>query len=130
VGFGQSWRMFSNPQTTPSQLWIELDSGNGFTPIYVSRSSEHVWRHSFFEHHRIRKLLGRIGRGGKDSAYEALADWIAKRAFGDYPQAKRVRVRSYTWTTPAPDASGPNVGEFRKGKYHHEKLFVRKEVAP
>src|SRR5690606_3515630 len=101
LGFGQSWRMFSNPQTTPSRLWVELDEGSGFEPIYVSRSTQHTWRQGFFEHHRIRKLLGRIGRGGRDGAYNSLAGWVAKRAFDEHPQAQTVRRRIYTWTTPS-----------------------------
>lgn len=132
LGFGQSWRMFSNPQTTPSRLWLEVDDGHGFEPIYVSRSSEHTWRRSFFEHHRVRKLLGRIGRGGRDAAYESLARWVAKRAFQDYPNAARVRVRTYVWATPGADAQPqfsdqPEFGR-HKGKFDHELVFTREGV--
>jgi len=129
LGFGQSWRMFSNPQTTPSRLWVELDEGSGFEPIYVSRSTQHTWRQGFFEHHRIRKLLGRIGRGGRDGAYNSLAGWVAKRAFDEHPQAQTVRLRIYTWTTPSGSAEPgftepPEFGR-RKGKFRHERVFTR-----
>lgn len=125
VGFGQSWRMFSNPQTTPSQLWVEVDTGKGFSPIYVSRSSEHIWRRPLFDHHRVRKLLGRIGRGGKDEAYVAFSARIAKHALADFPDAKRVRTRIFTWTTPSPNASSPDPAQFRRGKFRHERTFNR-----
>jgi len=131
LGFGQSWRMFSNPQTTPSRLWVEIDDGNGFEAIYVARSTQHTWQQPFFEHHRVRKLLGRIGRGGRDAAYNALASWVAKRAFREYPQASKVRVRIYTWTTPGADSEpqfsdSPEFGR-RKGKFRHELVFAREE---
>lgn len=129
VGFGQSWRMFSNPQTTPSQLWIEVDTGDGFNPIYVSRSGEHVWRRSLFDHHRVRKLLGRIGRGGKDEAYVALSARVAKQAFVDYADAKRVRTRIFTWTTPSAKTGAPEPGELRRGTFRHERTFNR-ETSP
>lgn len=132
LGFGQSWRMFSNPQTTPSRLWIEADSGNGFSPLYVSRSREHTWHRQFFEHHRVRKLFGRIGRGGRDEAYVALARWTARRAFRELPAAQRVRVRMYTWATagPGPAPNVPNEPEFgrSRGKFRHEQVFERNEV--
>lgn len=128
LGFAQSWRMFSNPQTTPSRLWVEVDEGHGFEPIYVSRSDVHTWRRSFFEHHRLRKLLGRIGRGGKDAAYDALAAWIADRALLDHPTAEHVRVRVETWSTPAP-GSPPlrNSGE-RRGEFRMEHRYDRPEA--
>ncbi len=131
LGFGQSWRMFSNPQTTPSRLWVEADEGGGFAPIYVSRSSQHTWHAAFFEHHRVRKLLGRIGRGGRDAAYEALAAWTAKRVFEEYPRASRVRIRIYTWSTPGPEDAPrfSDVTEFGRkgGKFRHELTFDRGE---
>jgi hypothetical protein len=132
LGFGQSWRMFSNPQTTPSRLWVEVDDGEGYAPIYVSRSHVHTWRQPFFEHHRVRKLLGRIGRGGRDAAYGALAAWIARRAFEEYPSAAQVRVRIYTWTTPSAAAEPrfsdqPEFGR-RKGKFRHELVFTRENA--
>lgn len=131
VGFGQGWRMFSNPQTTPSRLWVEVDEGSGFRPIYVSRSQERTWRRSFFEHHRIRKLLGRIGRGGGDAAYAALSKRIAQWAFADRPHAKRVRVRTYTWRTPSPAEPSrfSDAPEFARkgGKFRLAHVFTRSE---
>lgn len=130
LGFAQSWRMFSNPQTTPSRLWVEVDVGQGFEPIYVSRSDLHTWRRSFFEHHRLRKLLGRIGRGGKDGAYDALAAWIAKRAFLDHPMAADVRVRVETWSTPTPESPPPWGAAQQQGEFRMERRFARPESFP
>jgi hypothetical protein len=129
VGFGQSWRMFSNPQTTPSQLWVEMDTGSGFSPIYVSRSNDHTWRRSLFDHHRVRKLLGRIGRGGKDEAYVALSARVAKHAFADFPNAKRVRTRIFTWATPPANTSAPQPEQLCRGTFRHERTFNR-ETSP
>jgi hypothetical protein len=99
LGFTQSWRMFSNPQTSPSRLWVELDGGSGFEPLFVLGSTQHDWHREFFEHHRIRKLLGRIGRAGRAPEYEALGKWLARKAARDFPAAKALRVSVYTWKT-------------------------------
>ena len=130
LGFAQSWRMFSNPQTTPSRLWVELDEGQDFEPIYVSRSAKHTWRQTFFEHHRLRKLLGRIGRGGKDSAYDALAAWVAKRAFLDHPAALRVRVRIETWTTPPPESTSSLGADAPQGEFRLEHVYRHPGPSP
>lgn len=116
LGFVQSWKMFSNPQTSPSRLWIELDSGRGFTPLFVVGSDEHTWRRDFFAHHRIRKLLGRIGRAGRAPEYKALCNWIAKAAAQDFPRAQAVRVSMYTWSTRPPNEDYKQVVEPEFGR--------------
>lgn len=127
LGFVQSWKMFTNPQTSPSRLWVELDTGKGFTPLFVVGSDEHTWRRDFFQHHRIRKLLGRIGRAGRSHEYNALGNWLARAAAHDFPRAKALRVSVYTWKTQSPDEDYELVPdpEFGRpgGRFERSKTF-------
>ena len=108
LGVDQSFRMFSNPQTTPSLLVVELDRGAGFDPIYVARASQHRWNARQLEHHRIRKLIGRVARGSYEAQWRGLTRWLARRASCDFPEGKRLRVRLYRSHTEVPhQANGP-----------------------
>lgn len=102
LGVSQSWRMFSNPQTHPSRLWLELDEGNGFRPLYIAGSDQHTWRREQLEHHRLRKLTGRLGRSNRQSLYDSFGAWLARQAAHDFPHATSLRIRVYTWSTEAP----------------------------
>jgi hypothetical protein len=134
LGFSQSWKMFSNPQTTPSRLWVELDEGAGFAPLFVVGSRKHAWRHEFFDNHRIRKLLGRIGRAGRAAEYGALGRWLARRAAQDFPRAKTLRVSLYTWKTQPPERTYKPIStpEFGRpgGKFTQVKTFDLREFRP
>lgn len=133
LGFNQGWPMFSNPQTVPARLWVELDSGAGFEPLYVTGSAEHTWQRRFFEHHRIRKVVGRLNRDEVHADYEALGRWLARRAARQYPDARQLRLRLYTWRTqPATQAAAESVAssvEFGRpgGKFTRAKVFSLSE---
>lgn len=139
LGFTQSWRMFSNPQTSPSRLWVELDTGYGFTPLFVAGSEQYTWRRDFFAHHRIRKLLGRIGRAGRAPEYDALCKWLATEAArefpnGQFPNAVALRISMYTWKTPPPNHpfEPPSKPELARpgGKFERRKLLQLAEFRP
>lgn len=113
LAVAQGWRMFSNPQTHPARVHIELDRGDGFETLYVSRSESYTWRRQQFDHNRIRKLVGRIARKGRDQTYAMFVNWVAREVKREFGEARRVRVRLYRWETPEPgfeaaryDASG------------------------
>jgi hypothetical protein len=131
LGFSQSWRMFSNPQTSPSRLWVELDQGHGFTPLFIVGSTRYTWRTDFFVHHRIRKLLGRIGRAGRAPEYNELGRWLAREAAQEFPTASSLRISVYTWKTQPPSAgytavSEPELGR-PGGKFARRKTFALDE---
>lgn len=102
LGVNQSWRMFSNPQTHPARVHVDLDRGAGFAPLYVSRSDEFDWRRKQFDHNRMRKLVGRIVRKGRPRSHREFVNWIAAQTRDEFPDATRVRVRLFRWPTPSP----------------------------
>jgi hypothetical protein len=115
LGVHQSWQMFSQPQTFPVRLHVEVRAaGEPFEPIYVQHSDEHIWRRSQFEHDRVRKLLGRIGRRST-AGYVELARWVARQVASDFPDASHVRVRQHRAATLPPErvrAGATAPGEF------------------
>ncbi len=100
----QGWSMFIHPQTHPGWLHVDIRSGSAaFEPVYVQHSDEHTWRRRQFDDNRLRKLLGRIARRPVGHpAYIQLANWIARKAAADFPQASHVRVRHFRSRTLKP----------------------------
>lgn len=124
TGWSQSWRMFSNPQTHPARLQIELDTGHGFRPVYVSRSSEFTWKRREFDHNRTRKLFGRLIRKGRHSTYLRFGRWVTQQMVDEYPDTRRVRLRLYRWRTPPPEHAGPNYDA--NGRFESQRVFDAK----
>jgi len=90
AGVGQPWGMFRSPQRRPGELHVEIDEGEGFRTIYVSRSREHAYLAEVFDHNRFRKLAGRSVR--RKRLFDHIAVWVTGRAWQDFPRARRVRV--------------------------------------
>jgi hypothetical protein len=101
-GVGQGWRMFSNPQSHPAYVHIELRRAASFEPIYVSRSSRYDWRAGQLDHHRVRKLFGRIARSTEQELWAQFGVWAAQRAAQDFPDALELRIWQERRATPEP----------------------------
>ena len=101
-GVQQGWRMFSNPQSHPAYVHVELRRGASFEPIYVSRSRQYDWRGAQLDHHRVRKLFGRIARSTEQELWEQFGAWAAQRAAQDFPDALELRIWQERRATPEP----------------------------
>jgi hypothetical protein len=119
-GLGQGWGMFSNPETHPARLHVELDRGQGFETLYVSRSDEYAWRRREFDHNRMRKLVGRVFRDQSPALYKELVSWVATQVQRDFPDAERVRVRRYRFNTALMSVKG--------GRYDADGAFEAMRV--
>lgn len=119
VHTGQGWSLFSQPQTNPLRVVVELqEPGAGFRRIYESRSNQYTWRRTEFDHNRIRKFVGRIGRRTTRELYWQLGDWIARMAARDFPRSDFVKIRQYRYHAAAP---GETPGE---GTYTNERVIA------
>jgi hypothetical protein len=107
-GVRQGWRMFSNPQSHPAYVHVELRRGASFEPIYVSRSSQYAWRGVQLDHHRVRKLFGRIARSTEQELWEQFGAWAAQRAAQDFPDALELRIWQERRATPEPGSPEPS----------------------
>lgn len=101
-GVRQGWRMFSNPQSYPGYVHVELRRAGAFEPIYVSRSSEFTWRREQLDHHRVRKLFGRIARSTEHGLWDEFGAWAAEQAALDFPDAAELRIWQERRATPEP----------------------------
>jgi hypothetical protein len=128
LGFAQGWSMFSNPQTHPARLHIDLDRGMGFEPLYVSRSATLDWRSQQFDHNRMRKFIGRIARTGDETLYNDFARWVAVQARQDFPDAVRLRVRRYRWQTELVQAT-PATSYDALGSFEGERIVELRSTA-
>lgn len=100
VGANQSWRMFVAPHRYPTRLHIDLEENGVWRPIYIERSPDATWNREALDHDRMRSAIFRFGWSQYKRSYEAFADWVARRAALDFPDATRVRVRMYKVQSP------------------------------
>lgn len=123
AGTHQGWAMFASPQRHPAEVHVEIMEDGVYRTIYQSRSAEHTWRRSVFDHHRIRKLIGRFAREFRKNVFWELSGWIADRAFEDFPSASRVRVRLYRYDALPPARVA--AGERPEGKFAESREIRR-----
>ena len=131
LGASQSWRMFVAPHRYPTRLQIELDSGDGWETLYIERSAEYAWRREVFDHDRMRSAIFRFGWTQYKKSWQLFADWVAKKAAVDFPDASRVRVRMYKYQTLSPEDAA--AGKEPDGKFQQDEirsLAKLREVAP
>lgn len=123
LGVRQGWSMFSSPQRHPGEYRVEIQRGDSkeWIPIYRSRSEEYNWRAKQFDHDRLRKYVGRFGRGFVRKNYNALGRWVATNAARDFPDAVRVRVRVYRTRTLHPARVA--AGERSSGRHENVRYF-------
>jgi len=120
-GCRQGWQMFASPQRHPAELHVDLELDGRWQPIYRPHSDEYTWNRQHFEHNRFRKFLGRFARGFFRSHYDEASHFIATKAAREHPEATRVRVQLYRYSSLPPERV--RVGEQPKGRYQHPRVF-------
>jgi hypothetical protein len=121
LGVRQDWRMFSAPHRFPTRLHIEIEENGEWRTLYVERSEEFTWRRSFFEHHRIRRLLFLHGWTQFRRRYEAFGNYIARQAAVEFPDATRVRLSHFKFRSPTPQ-------EAQAGKWDIDGKFINRRM--
>jgi hypothetical protein len=123
-GTFQSWRMFAGPHRHPSRLHIDVEEAGDWRPVYVKSDPEHDWLAVQLDHYRMRPFVYRLSwyrHVPEFPDFDNLARWVAARAARDFPEARRVRVRFFTFRTPSPEevrAGEPVTGEFAADVVH------------
>lgn len=102
-GTWQSWKMFVAPHRYPARLEIEVDSGSGWQPVYVARSTEHTWLARWLDHDRFRAATFRYGWEHYRNTRREFAAWIAREADEAFPDGRRVRVSFVRYRTRSPE---------------------------
>jgi len=121
LGVRQDWRMFSAPHRFPTRLHIELEENGEWRTLYVERSEEFTWRRSFFEHHRIRRLLFLHGWSQFRRRYDAFGNYLAREVALEFPNATNLRLSHFKFRSPTPD-------EARAGKWDIDGKFINRRT--
>ena len=117
-----SGEMVDRPITESLKSADASETREAWTPLYIRGSDEFTWRRRQLDHVRMRSALFKYFWNRRTDAYRSLVHRLAVWAATDHPNAVEVRVRTYQFTTPTPDA-------VRSG---HEPIgkFTRTDVVP
>lgn len=121
AGVRQGWSMFSSPQQYPVEVHVDIQERSGWEPVYRPLSAEYDFWGPQFRHHRVRKLVGRLARGFNRNRYDGFVRMVAKHAAEAYPDASRVRIRLYRYSTLPPEQM--REGLEPEGRYEHKRIF-------
>jgi hypothetical protein len=111
-GVWQSWKMFVAPHRFPARLEIEIRRapadgaaarGGPWEVVYAARSDEHEWMREWLDHDRFRAAVFRYAWDHYKVTRRQFADWVAKRATVDFPDASQVRVSFVRYRTASPE---------------------------
>lgn len=102
-GTYQSWRMFVAPHRYPSRLWIHVERGGVWEPVYVERDATRTWKHTQLDHDRFRSVIFRVAWPTYKGTHVQFVDWLAKAARTDFPDATRIRVEFWKARSPTPE---------------------------
>jgi hypothetical protein len=124
TGTAQAWAMFAAPDLHPSLLHVDIQLPAGdWQPIYVARSDQATWRRAQLDHIRFRSAIFRFPWPQFRRGYRDFASWLADQAALDFPDARAVRVRFFTYTTPTPEQARARVEPV--GAFEHTLTFPR-----
>jgi hypothetical protein len=99
----QSWRMFVAPHTFPERLQIEIERDGAWEVAFLERDPDRVWLRTELEHDRLRSLIFRAGWRKYRKSFSDFADWTARQARRDFPDATRLRMRFWKQRSPTPE---------------------------
>lgn len=124
VGANQSWALFAAATTEPERLVVEIRRAGSpeWVPVLRRLDPCCTWREEQLEYRRVRGVWDGQEGGGNRPGYKGLTKWIAARAFADFPDAERVRVRMevgrsvYPWEEPDPTVTSAHVRVHRRGE--------------
>ncbi len=98
----QSWRMFVAPHRHPTRLQIALHERGQWRTLFVERDRAHAWRARQLGSYRFRSVIFRLGWSSYETDRHHFADWVARQAALDFPDADRVRVELVRFRTLSP----------------------------
>ncbi|MDG1479562.1 MAG: hypothetical protein P8R54_08220 [Myxococcota bacterium] len=122
AGTHQAWHMFVAPHRNPARLHIDIDRGEDWETIYISRDPTLTWKAPLLDHNRARAALFRYSWRHYRGSFRKLGQWLASEAASDFPRADRMRLRWYRYQTPTPRQVADNTipaGHFESARIHN-----------
>lgn len=101
TGTGQSWGLFTYPDTFPHKLVIEARTGARWDTLYGGLDPDHTFLRNILVYRRVRGVYdGNSGKPGP--SWENFTQWVARQAFAAFPDVEEVRVRFLRFHTVPP----------------------------
>lgn len=120
VGSDQNWRLFVAPHMFPSQLEIDVEINENWTPIYRVFDGP-KWMAHLIENGRFRPSIFRYSWGRYNGQYNRFAQFLSTQAEQDFPDATAIRIR--WWRYPLPSHTDILQQFEIQGKYHSPLLY-------
>lgn len=125
VGANQAWALFASATVKPDRLVIQIEREPGTGWVTIERRLDPccTWRDDQLRYRRIRGVWD----GQPDAmrpGYKGLTKWLARAAFLDHPDARRMRVvleqtvSTYPWEPP------DDTVVFRHERIHRRDLIL------
>ncbi len=127
LGIGQSWGLFTYPDTFPHQLVVEVRRSHTgpWERLYAGLDPDHAWKHDILTYRRIRGVYdGQTDKPGP--SWNNLTRWLAARACGEDPDVAFVRVSFRRFHTVRPDAPADSSAEVER----QARVWSREQVLP
>ena len=107
AGTRQSWQMFGYVSHSSGQLHIEVFQNEEWTPLYIDLQKDCQWRGGQLNQERVRAMRSLFAQKKMPKKYRRFVNWTSKKAFQDFPDAKKFKVYYKKRAIPKPK-------EFRK----------------
>lgn len=121
TGTGQSWGLFTYPDTFPHRLVVDARPADGaWRTLYAGLDPDRTWKVDLLTYRRVRGVYdGNTTKAG--ASWDNLSRWIADRAFEDHADVDEVRVYFQRFHTVLPGRPpDPEVVTRHSRTYHRE----------
>jgi hypothetical protein len=125
TGTGQSWGLFTYPDTFPHQLIVEVRSSKSgpWATLFAGLDPEHRWMRDVLAYRRVRGVYdGQTTKPG--ASWNNLTKWLARRAFTEDPAVQTVRVSFRRFHTVKPGEPPDTTVEAQR----HARTWARAQV--
>ncbi|MBS2031702.1 MAG: hypothetical protein JST54_27645 [Deltaproteobacteria bacterium] len=102
-GTFQSWQMFVAPHRHPARVRVDVQEHGVWRTVFRERDPNATWLASELGDTRFRSLFFRVSWPNFRGMLERIADYVARRAAVDFPDATRVQLVLSRAETPTPD---------------------------
>lgn len=125
TGTGQSWGLFTYPDTHPHRLIVEVREGadGPWREIYAGLHPEHRWKRELLAYRRVRGVYdSQTSKPG--ASWKNLTRWLARQAMTEDPEIAAVRVAFRRFHTVAPGKQAQSSSPMLR----HARIWKRDEV--
>jgi hypothetical protein len=98
----QQWGLFAVVTERPERLVVDVEIEGEWRRVAARLVPGQTWEDERFKYRRVRGTWDTVEEDEPAPLYDAFCRWTAREAFGDYPEATRVRVRRERFISSAP----------------------------